>query len=106
MFSHAQLADLSHPVTIRSASPEDARRLAELAELDSARPLAGEVLVAEAGQRALAALDVVSGRVVADPFHPTAREAELLRARADQLRSREPHRARRGFGRRLVGFAR
>ncbi len=103
MLSHAQLATLTHPVTIREARPDDARRLAELAQLDSAPPLGGDVLVAEEGQRPLAALDVVSGRVVADPFRSTAGEAELLRARAAQ---RRPRRARRGVLGRLAGAAR
>lgn len=101
MLSNAQLSTLTHSVTIREARPEDARRLAELAQLDSAQPLEGDVLVAEAEQRPLAALDVLSGRLVADPFRPTAREADLLRARADQLRPR----GARGRGRRRA-FAR
>jgi hypothetical protein len=102
VLSHAQLATLDHSLTIRGARPEDADRLRELAELDSARPLDGEVLVAEAGYRPLAAIDVHSGRIVADPFRRTAREADLLRARAEQLRARSS-RARRRNRRRAIG---
>jgi hypothetical protein len=99
VLSHAQLSSL----TIRTAQPDDKRALNELAQLDSAAPLAGDVLVAEAGERPLAAIDLVSGRLVADPFRPTASEAALLRARAEQLRARR--RTRRGFGR-IAGLAR
>jgi hypothetical protein len=108
VLSHAQLATLTDSVTIRGARPEDGARLAQLARLDSARPLDGEVLVAEAGEQPLAALDVVSGRLVADPFRRTAREAELLRARADQMRprSRRSRRGRRRAVGRLAGVAR
>ena len=101
MLSHAQ----HHDLTIRSAADADNDALAELARLDSARPLDGDVLVAEAGHRPLAAIDVISGRLVADPFHPTAHEADLLRARAEQLRARPRH-ARRHLRPRFVGVAR
>ena len=60
-------------------------RLAELAQLDSARPLTGTALVAEVDGAAVAAVELESGRAVADPFRPTAKVLELLRMRAAQL---------------------
>ena len=103
MLSHAQLSTL----TIRPAHQGDEHSLTNLARLDSAQPLAGDILVAEAGSRPLAAIDVISGRLVADPFHPTAAEAALLRTRAQQFRARRTSSrgTRRVFGR-LAGFAR
>ncbi len=82
MFSHAHLATL----TIRRAYDADQRSVADLAGLDSAPPLAGDVLLAESEGGPVAAIEVDSGRVVADPFRRTAEEADLLRARARQLR--------------------
>ena len=55
----------------------------------------GEVLLAYAGGEVRAALSVESGRVVADPFWPSAELVELLRAAAGD-------RPRRGLRRRLV----
>jgi hypothetical protein len=83
VLSHAQL----HTLTIRPARDDDSRALTELAALDSASPLDGAILLAEAENRPLAAIDVVTGRLIADPFHHTAHEADLLRARAHQLRA-------------------
>lgn len=73
-------------MTIRPSGPEDRRRLADLAALDSARPFAGDALVAEVGGTPLAALELKSGRGIADPFAPTASLLDLLRIRAAQLR--------------------
>jgi hypothetical protein len=98
VLSHAQLSSL----TIRPAHEADTRSLSALAQLDSAQPLVGDVLVAERENSPLAAIDVISGRLVADPFRRTAADVDLLRARAAQLRSRR--RARHGLGR-LIGLA-
>ena len=46
------------------------------------RPLDGDVLLAFAGGEVRAALDVESGRAVADPFWPSAELVDLLRAAA------------------------
>jgi hypothetical protein len=70
---------------IRMADPTDATRLADLAALDSAQPLGGSALVAEVGGEPVAALEVGSGRAVADPFRRTQRILDLLRLRATQL---------------------
>jgi hypothetical protein len=72
-------------VTLRFGFPDDAQALARLATLDSARPLAGPVLLAEVGGELWAALSLADGAVVADPFHPTSALVELLNARARQL---------------------
>jgi hypothetical protein len=81
-------------VVIRAARGSDGDRLAQLALLDSQRPLAGEILVAEQGGELVAALG--ADRVIADPFRPTADLVALLRVRsggaATTLR-------RRGLGR-------
>jgi hypothetical protein len=73
-------------VTIRLAGPADAPALRRLAELDS-RPLPhGDVLLAEVGGEARAAMEVAGGQAVADPFFPTEELASLLALRAEQLR--------------------
>ena len=82
MLSHAQL----HDITIRPASDQDERSLRVLADLDSAHPLAGDVLLAENGSQPVAAIELDSGRVVADPFRRTANEANLLRILAGTAR--------------------
>ena len=73
-------------LTIRPARDRDARTLQDLAALDSARPLSGDALVAESDGRPIAALEVGTGRGVADPFVPSASAIDLLRVRAAQLR--------------------
>jgi hypothetical protein len=81
MFSPSQIDFM----TIRTAEPQDQRRLEHLAALDSARPLNGNALVAEVDGDAVAALDLGSGRAIADPFRPTATVLDMLRMRAAQL---------------------
>ncbi|HEV2786828.1 MAG TPA: hypothetical protein VGV67_10595 [Solirubrobacteraceae bacterium] len=75
-------------VLIRRASAYDEPALARLAALDERPelPPAGERLIGELGGRIVAALDVRSGRAVADPFVPTSRVVELLGLRAAQVR--------------------
>ncbi|MBI5106938.1 MAG: hypothetical protein HZB46_18480 [Solirubrobacterales bacterium] len=78
------MVDMS-TLVLRPATPEDATALRRLAALDSQRPIAGPSLVAEVdGGRLVAAIAQASGRVVADPFLPTAEAAELLRHRLEQ----------------------
>ncbi|MDQ3936552.1 MAG: hypothetical protein M3340_18175 [Actinomycetota bacterium] len=72
-------------VSIRRALPEDAAALLRLAALDSERPLAGSVLLAEADGEPLAALSLSDGRVVADPFRSTEPLVALLRVRGQQV---------------------
>jgi hypothetical protein len=58
-----------------------------LAELDSQRPLSGRVLIGEVGGFPAAAVSLIDGRVIADPFQPTATLAGLLRLRYQSLRA-------------------
>jgi hypothetical protein len=85
-------------ITVRRADHRDVAVLRSLAQLDSAEPPAEPVLIAEAGGVARAALSLVDGTTVADPFHPTTDLVELLRLHADQL-------AQAGRERRLVHVA-
>jgi hypothetical protein len=77
--------DVPASLTIRLARAEDAVALLELAVIDNAPQLEGEVLIAEVDGRPLAALELAGGRVVADPFRRTAQLVELLRVRARAL---------------------
>jgi hypothetical protein len=72
-------------ITLRTAREADALALKRLAHLDSQRPLAGDVLLAEADGRPVAALSVADHRVTADPFVNTTNVVPLLRARAGQV---------------------
>ena len=67
-----------NPITIRQSSVSDASDLRRLAELDSARPLAGPALIAEHGGHAVAAVSLDGRRSIADPFLPTANVVEML----------------------------
>ena len=67
-------------VVIRAARGSDGAALDDLARLDSQRPLAGDVLVAEQHGALVAALS--ADRVIADPFRHTADVVDLLRLRA------------------------
>ena len=85
-------------VTRRFGSSADQPALERLAQLDSARPLAHPVLLGEVDGHLRAALALVGGAVVADPFYPAAGLIGLLRVRARQLgptrRTRRPWRLR------------
>jgi hypothetical protein len=86
-------------LTVRRATSADAHALAALARLDSARPLHGEVLVAESAGRPVAAVALADQRAVADPFQRTAEAVDVLRVRAAQMHAARP--ARRAALRRL-----
>jgi hypothetical protein len=73
-------------IAIRVATPADEPALRRLAELDSALPVRGEVLIADADRIPVAAHALIERRTIADPFRPTAAIVELLEARADNLR--------------------
>lgn len=79
LYPHAALV-------IRLALDLDDWALRTLAERDSARPLEGAVLVAVVAGQPWAAISLRDGRLVADPFRPSAEAAELLSLRARQLR--------------------
>jgi hypothetical protein len=69
----------------RMAVAEDAPNLRRLAALDSQSPLSGPVLMGEIDGVPAAAISLTSGRVVADPFRPTAELVTSLRMRAAAL---------------------
>jgi hypothetical protein len=79
---HSQL----HEMVLRADRPTDESTLRRLAALDSTRPLQGPALVAEVDGRAVAAIGLADGRVVADPFVKTAEVVELLKVRAGRMR--------------------
>jgi hypothetical protein len=86
------MQNLDPTVVIRAARGSDGAALENLARLDSQRPVAGDVLVAEQDGRLVAA--VAGERVIADPFRPTADVVALLRVRAGRSRQDRRHRAR------------
>lgn len=93
------------PITIRRATPADADVLTRLAGLDSARPLTGHVLLAEVEGRAVAAIAVADGRVIADPFERTTVAVAMLRIRAHHLAAERHGGRRRRTVRRLLRAA-
>jgi len=90
---------MSSTIAIRPARPDESPALRDLAALDSARPLAGDVLVAVVDDAPVAAISLDDGRVVADPFRRTADSVALLQLRAsghgDRLRRPRPRLALR-----------
>jgi hypothetical protein len=75
-------------LAIRRGHPSDAAELRSLAALDSARPLTGDTVVAVVDGRVVAAVSLHDGRVVADPFEPTADIVHMLRMHTAGGRSR------------------
>ena len=67
---------------IRLAGDADEAALDRLAQLDSARPLEHPILIGEIDGRPAAALDLDSGRAIADPFVRTGTLLAYLRVRA------------------------
>jgi hypothetical protein len=86
------MQNLDPTVVIRAARGSDGAALENLARLDSQRPVAGDVLVAEQDGRLVAA--VAGERVIADPFRQTADVIALLQLRAGRTRPDRSHRAR------------
>jgi hypothetical protein len=97
------MTTLTSPIiSIRPATPADARTVARLAALDSADVPFGPTLIADIDGQPRAALAVRDGRVVADPFARTAEVVSMLRMHADALAARDAHTApAAGLGRRL-----
>src|SRR3954453_21309358 len=92
-----------HPtVAIRAARGSDGLALARLAALDSKRPLAGALPVAENDGELAAALSLSTGTHVADPFRPTAELVAMLRLHAAALEPAGEGDARRWGRWRLV----
>jgi hypothetical protein len=72
---------------IREATAADDRALHRLAELDSAPPFCGPALIGEIDGLPAAAVSLFEGRVIADPFQPTAVVRQLLQMRLNTLRA-------------------
>ena len=66
-------------VSLRAATEDDERVLRELSELDSARSITRPAVLAVVDDEPVAAISLDDGRVVADPFEPTAKVVDLLR---------------------------
>ena len=77
---------VAESIAIRCATEADRASLQRLATLDSVAARPGEMLIAEVGDEAVAAIHVASGETIADPFRPTVELVELLRLRAERLR--------------------
>jgi hypothetical protein len=82
--SHLVL-DAGRELLVRLAGPADRDELERLATLDSQAPLEGGALLAELDGTAVAALSLRDGRLIADPFVPTAAVADHLRLRASSI---------------------
>ena len=78
----AQTRALLSAVTVREATDADADALERLAQLDAGRRPAAPVLLAEVGGEVRAAVSMLDGQAVADPFHPTADLVAMLRMRS------------------------
>ena len=76
-------------LTIRRATAADAFALRRLAAIDSASPPTGDVLLAEMGNELWAAISIESGAAIADPFRPSRDLVDLLRFRAERMRSHD-----------------
>jgi hypothetical protein len=72
-------------VELRLAAAHEARLVHALAQLDDARDLEGQALIALVGGDAVAALSLADQRVVANPFVCTSDAVALLRLRAEHL---------------------
>jgi hypothetical protein len=83
-------------IALRLAGPDETSELTKLAQLDAAKPLHGEALVALVDGKLVAAISLGDGRVIADPLAPTAEARELLHQRAAQL-AQTPKRPWRRF---------
>ena len=66
-------------IRIRQASKADVMAVRRLAALDDSSSLKGRVLVAEQAGELRAAISIDDGRVVANPFAPTAELVDMLR---------------------------
>ena len=93
------MASTETTISIRLATPDDARALARLAALDSGTVPAGRVLLAERDGELQAALALAGRVTLADPFVPTTELLALLRVRATRLAPRPPLSERLRVGR-------
>lgn len=96
------MAPLTASITIRLAHAQDAVAVAQLSILDSRRPPAGPVLLAEVDGEPWAAVSLDDHEAVADPFRPSGPVVDLLREHARRLSRAEDRRfQRRGLAQAL-----
>ena len=73
---------MHEPITITHSVAADADAIRRLALLDDRRPPHGPALLAYVGGELRAAVGILDGQVVADPFRLTADIVEMLRLEA------------------------
>jgi hypothetical protein len=96
----AQIApSTTDPIAIRCAGAADGATIERLAALDSTSVPAGEMLIAEVAGEPRAAIEIATGKTIADPFRATTHLIELLSLRAATLAA--PARPRSRFRLRL-----
>jgi hypothetical protein len=84
-------------IQLRVAHADEADVVRQLAALDDAPELEGQVLLALIDGEAVAGLSLRDGSVVANPFIRTREAVVLLRLRAKQLSAARARRRRRGI---------
>jgi hypothetical protein len=75
---------MSEPITFTHATDADIPSVWRLAALDDRRPPHGPALLAYVGGELRAAVGLLDGHAVADPFHHTTEIVEMLRLQARQ----------------------
>ena len=75
---------MTDAITITHSTAADSEDVWRLALLDDRRAPAGPALLAYVDGELRAAVGLVDGQVIADPFHPTAELVEILRFQARQ----------------------
>jgi hypothetical protein len=75
---------MSEPITITHSTEADVPSVQRLAALDDRRPPHGPALLAYVDGELRAAVGLLDGKAVADPFQHTAELVELLRLQARQ----------------------
>ena len=75
---------MTEPITITHSTEDDSQSLWRLAALDDRRAPRGPALLAYVDGELRAAVGLVDGHAVADPFHPTAELVEILQFQARQ----------------------
>jgi hypothetical protein len=73
---------MTEPITITHSTQADNADVWRLAALDDRRAPKGPALLAYVDGELRAAVGLVDGQAVADPFHPTAEIVEVLRFQA------------------------
>ena len=84
-------------IALRPAHDDEGGEIARLASLHEATAPSGEVLLGLVDGTPVAALSLVDGSVVADPFARSGEVVELLRLRADRLGAPRPRTTRARF---------